>query len=320
MNILVLGGTAFIGPYVVRALAQGGHNVTVFHRGKTKADLPDSVRSIHGNRSQMRDFKAEFAATKPDVVVDMLAMFEDDAYALLDTFKGVAKRLVLISSMDVYRVYGQINGIEEGEIDPNPFNEESPVRTRLYPYRENSKQPGDFFDRYDKIPVENILSSQPELPVTILRLPAVYGPGDKQHRVGFYLNQMEGDGENKGEIALTPAQAKWRWTRGYVEDVAAAIALAATDERASGRLYNVGEPSAWTEVEWVSTIAKAADWEGPLSFEAQGNEEEEHLDYSIHLEADTSRIRNELGFAESVPRDEAIKRSVQWEHANKPSG
>ena len=40
MNVLVIGGTGSIGPYVVRRLAQKSHRLTVFHRGKTPADLP----------------------------------------------------------------------------------------------------------------------------------------------------------------------------------------------------------------------------------------------------------------------------------------
>ena len=48
MNILVIGGTRFIGAHTVARLAEAGHTVTVFHRGKHNADLvPDSVEHIH---------------------------------------------------------------------------------------------------------------------------------------------------------------------------------------------------------------------------------------------------------------------------------
>jgi pimeloyl-ACP methyl ester carboxylesterase len=43
MKILVIGGTNFIGPPVVHRLNAMGHEVTVFHRGKTTADLPQGV-------------------------------------------------------------------------------------------------------------------------------------------------------------------------------------------------------------------------------------------------------------------------------------
>ena len=47
MRILILGGTGFMGPRVVRLLHQQGHTVAVFHRGKTETDLPEDVQHIH---------------------------------------------------------------------------------------------------------------------------------------------------------------------------------------------------------------------------------------------------------------------------------
>jgi len=37
------------------------------------------------------------------------------------------------------------------------------------------------------------------------------------------------------------------------------------------------------------------------------------LDYRHHLETDTSRIRNELGYREVISREEAIARTITWE-------
>ena len=43
MRVMVLGGTRFIGPYVVRELVARGHELLVFHRGQSRAELPDGV-------------------------------------------------------------------------------------------------------------------------------------------------------------------------------------------------------------------------------------------------------------------------------------
>ena len=43
MNILVIGGTRFIGAHVVARLAEVGHTVTGFHRGKHNADLVSTM-------------------------------------------------------------------------------------------------------------------------------------------------------------------------------------------------------------------------------------------------------------------------------------
>jgi len=47
MPVLIIGGTSFIGPHVVRSLVSGGHEVTVFHRGEHEPELPKGVRHVH---------------------------------------------------------------------------------------------------------------------------------------------------------------------------------------------------------------------------------------------------------------------------------
>jgi 2'-hydroxyisoflavone reductase len=51
MNILILGGTGYIGPYQVREAIARGHRVTVFNRGQHQADLPFGVTHLQGDRS-----------------------------------------------------------------------------------------------------------------------------------------------------------------------------------------------------------------------------------------------------------------------------
>jgi nucleoside-diphosphate-sugar epimerase len=114
MKILVIGGTNFIGPPVVRRLCGMGHEVTVFHRGKSIAELPsdvhhilgESLRHTFGERTHLDEFKNKFKEISPQVVLDMFAYTEQDAQTLMNTFKGIAQRVVAISSMDVYRAYG----------------------------------------------------------------------------------------------------------------------------------------------------------------------------------------------------------------------
>ncbi|MCI0694460.1 NAD-dependent epimerase/dehydratase family protein [candidate division KSB1 bacterium] len=324
MRILVIGGTKFIGPFVVRQLIERGHEVTVFHRGQTKADLPNTVRYIQGDRKQLHNFRAEFEYYRPQVVLDMAPYTEQEAQAVAQTFKGLAQRVVAISSQDVYRAYERVRRTHPGPPDAVPLTEESPLRENLYPYRQRfpSQQLGKDFDElwhdYDKILVERVFISEPELPATVLRLPWVYGPGDYLHRMFPHLKRM-GDGRNF--ILLEEGQAGWRWTRGYVENVAAAIVLAITSERARNRIYNVGEEKALTEAEWVDHIGRAAKWNGKVvavKKEKLPAHLSMNLDWNQHLVVDTSRIRREFGYVEPVPLAEAIAHTVRWEQENPP--
>ncbi len=163
MNILVIGGTRFIGAHVVARLAEAGHTVTVFHRGKHNADLvPDSVEHIYGNRLDLGDFREQFLSLKADVLLDTIAMNEQSAQIFVDTMQEVAPRVVLLSSGDVYRAYDIMRGYGTGPLQEVPIREDGDLRTRLYPYRGESLRSDDdphkHMDFYDKIPVERILS------------------------------------------------------------------------------------------------------------------------------------------------------------------
>lgn len=323
LQILIIGGTAFIGPRVVRRLCGLGCDVTVFHRGRTEADLPASVTRLHGDRAQLPEFAAAFRERPPDVVLDMIPMTEQEARPLMDLFRDVARRVVAVSSEDVYQAYDRFRGIDPGPPDPVPLTEDSPLRSRLYPYRSDPPRAADdprrSMDDYEKILVERAIMGDPELPGTVLRLPAVYGPGDRQRRLFSYLKRMD---DRRPAILLSEGQARWRWSRGYVENVAAAIALAVVDERAAGRIYNVAEPEALPEAEWVQQIGQAAGWSGqvvtvpedrlPLALRSDYRWEQDWF-------VDSARIRRELDYTEAIPLDDALRRTVEWERAHPPA-
>lgn len=317
MKVLVIGGTRFIGVRVVRRLIEDGYEVTVFHRGQTRSELPASVTHILGDRRDLSSFASEFARIAPDVALDMICYNDREAETLMRAFKRVADRVVVVSSMDVYRAYGCLLGLEAATPDPMPFNEDSPLRESRFPHRMLAKDPEDMAFGYDKIPVEKAVMSDPDLPGTVLRLPAVYGPGD--HRAFDHLKRME---DGRPVILLEESHARWRWTRGYVDDIAAGIALAVTDDRAANRVYNVGEPGALTESEWVRSIGIAAGWQGEivvLPKEAMPAHLAAPYNLEHHLNGDTTRIRHELGYDEAVSRDEAMKATVDWERSHPPA-
>ncbi|MCI0549581.1 MAG: NAD(P)H-binding protein [Anaerolineae bacterium] len=114
MKFLILGGTRFTGPYVVSSLIKMGHEVVVFHRGGTHADLPPNVTHILGDRHNLNDFAAEFKRLSPDVVIDMLAFTKEDAQSLMRVCKDITSRIVVASSIDVYRAFGRLHRTEPG--------------------------------------------------------------------------------------------------------------------------------------------------------------------------------------------------------------
>jgi nucleoside-diphosphate-sugar epimerase len=314
MRILVIGGTGFIGQPLVRALAGMGHDVAVLTRRGAHPELPAEV--VVGERRDLNSLRP-----RADVVIDLILSSGAQAQQLMDTFRGVAKRVVAASSIDVYRACGVLHGSESGPLEPVPLTEDSALRTKLQTYPPASIEAlrkifNWLDDEYDKIPVERAILGDPDLPGTVLRLPMIYGPGDHLRRFHPVLKRID-DGRSK--ILFEEGLATWRSPRGYIENVAAAIALAAVSKQAAGRVYNVAEQPAFSELEWARKIAAATGWNGefvvlpkdrmPSHLVQPGNSAQ-------HWEADSSRIRRELGYREPVPLEEAIARTIEWERAH----
>ncbi|MGG4493446.1 NAD-dependent epimerase/dehydratase family protein [Brevibacillus reuszeri] len=318
MRILLLGGTRFIGPHVVKRLAQDGHELAIFNRGLSsgEASLPEGLVTIQGDRSRLGEYREAFHSFSPDVVIDLFPYTEADAHLLMETFQDLAGRVVAISSCDVYRAFGRVNGVETGPVEVGPLTENSPLCQNRYPFRGGREDRSD----YDKVLVEEVVMGHKHLPGTIVRLPMVYGPGDYQHRLYPYLQQMR---DGRKMILIEEGFASWSWARGYVEDIAEAILLAATLDVAKGQIYHVAEPDCLTMKQWIERIAAQIDWQGEV-ISVPATDLPVHLVPQInnrqHICLDTGKIRRELGYQESLTANEAIRRTIEWEIAHPPEG
>jgi nucleoside-diphosphate-sugar epimerase len=322
MRILLIGGNGFIGQFAIAALQRQGHALALFHRGTTAA--PPGAEEIRGDRHQLNASAQELRRFAPEVVIDLVISSAPQAEALMNIFRGVARRVVMLSSIDVYRAVGISHGTESGPLQEVPLTEESELRRNLHPYPADSMQhlrktfPW-VTDDYDKIPAERIVMNDPELAATVLRLPMVYGPGDRLHRFYPVVKRIA---DGRDHIIYLDAVAAWRSPRGYVENVAAAIALAATDDRAERRIYNVCEEPSFSELEWAQKIAGEMQWKGQFVV-LPGERMPPHLlkpfNAAQHWAASSARIRRELEYKEPVAIEDAIRRTITWERKNPPA-
>jgi nucleoside-diphosphate-sugar epimerase len=307
MRILIIGGTAFTGPALIQELLEHGHEVTYMHRGNTNDDRTAGANELILDRRDNAELTAAISSVPHEVLVDMVPFLAEDAEVTKQACKEAGSRVVAISSIDAYHAYGLIKKTEFGPIQPTPLTEQSELRTS------NPDGP-----ERDKLSIERIYMTDEELRATILRLPAIYGPRDKLRRLRGYLKRMD---DERPAILRAQSLSTWKFSRGYTDNVAHAIALAVENEKAAGELFNVGEPHALTEMQFVQTIAKAAGWHGEIEVIADDQlptELQPDVNFEQDWEVDTQKIRSQLGYCELIEQDDAFLRTVQWERANPP--
>ena len=289
MRALVVGGTGFIGSWIVDQLIARGDAVTILHRGRKSPDsLPKGAVSVinHDTLSTAAPFEAALRYGEPDAVIHVLALFEADAQAAVAALTGRTGRVVVLSSGDVYRAYGRFTRFEPGPPERTPLRaNDSALRTQLYPYRTPTTEPGSLLHDYDKIPIEQRFRDADNLQSVILRLPKIYGIGGNADLSTVY------------DFAAHP---RWRWTHGYVENIAAGVVLAAMHPNSRGKTYNLGEAVTPTVGERLAQ----------LPVRRNQSSEDHPYDFSQDLDYDTEPMRSELGFAEPVAYEEGLRRTL----------
>jgi nucleoside-diphosphate-sugar epimerase len=324
VRVLVLGGTGFIGQQVARRLVASGHEITIFHRGSDVSNLPERVRAVQGDRNQLEQSADDFRRLCPDVVVDCIAFTQQQAVSLVDVFRGIAKRLVVLSSGDVYRANDLLFGRFIGTLEPTPLSESSALREHFYPYRGMSipQAYGINWDDYDKILVERVVLGDDDLRATVLRLPMVYGPGAREaakRRFFAYLKRMD---DGRPVILMDERTARWRAPWGYAGDVAEAVRLAVDNEHAAGNIYNVGESDGLDMQGWVSELGAVVGWGGEvvvLDESCPPPNIPRQLNLDQCLDMDTNKIRRDLGYRETMSRRDALEKTVVWDREHPPT-
>jgi 2'-hydroxyisoflavone reductase len=181
LSILILGGTGFIGPHMVRYAVERGHRVTTFTRGRRQPWLFDTVfqhvEELHGDRTQPGGLEA-LRGRKWDVVIDNSGSrveWTRDSAALL---KDSVRNYVYVSSTGVFLPYRQPD-IDES-VDPVLADDpplESPSFGVMKALSEREVQRA-FGDR-----------------AIIVRPHYIVGPGDTTYRFPFWPARLQRGGE-----------------------------------------------------------------------------------------------------------------------------
>ncbi|MEO1654019.1 MAG: NAD-dependent epimerase/dehydratase family protein [Bacteroidota bacterium] len=303
MRILLIGGNGFIGSHLQELLLPE-HELFIFSR---KELARPEITSLMGEHRDLMQFRDEFKALELDLVIDFIAYFAQDAWDLIHTFRQICPWLMLISSGDVYRSY-EIFKNKEVEVDPNPSLEDGPLRRQLFPYRQ-ADQNNAFYQSYEKILVEQLLLGQKEFDLSIARLGAVYGELDSQKKLSEFIHPIL---QNASALPIAYSQAKWKWSRMYVKNVAAALqTMIHQADKAKNEIFNIAESQALSQLEMALKIKELSKWKGKVFLD----DEEETLNYNFEQDIlmNSHKIRQLLRFKEPFSLEQGLKNTIEYQ-------
>lgn len=304
VRILVIGGTEFIGRHTVEELLRRGHDVTVFHRGRSPNPFGSRVRELLGDRKRPHDVRAALSGAVFDAVVDLVYVWgpgtgPSEIASVLEAGEKSLERYVFLSSCGVYDPHGSL-----------PATEESPRMPTLGKYSA------------DKIATEDfLLEAQQEgrVGVSIIRPPHVYGPYNNVPRESWFWDRIVAGRPviipNQGEI-LTHLAAAW--------DVAWALSEAVENPVAEGEIFNIADARPISQAALVDLLARAAS-RGVEKVPVPRSRIDDHggrpsapplyfalaLDADFDLTVDISKAVRVLGFQPTDPL-EGLRRTFDW--------
>src|SRR5688500_4375572 len=109
LTLLILGGTGFIGPQLVRHAITRGHRVTIFTRGRRNPELPAEVERLIGDRNGQL---SALEGRKWDAVIDDSATNPDWVRMSTELLKDSVGTYLFTSSTGVYYPY-LTRGVDE---------------------------------------------------------------------------------------------------------------------------------------------------------------------------------------------------------------
>ena len=231
MNVLIFGGTRFMGRYVLRALLDVGIDVTIANRGTREENK--GAHNVICDRSQPGALE-QFKDSKFDAVIDFSAYASDWVEQAGNFFAGKISRYIFISTGAVY------------------------TSSQVFPITEDfPKGPPHPFAPYaaEKIRSESLLrefSSKSAFDTTALRLPFVMGPDNYEDRESFVFSRLL----SKQPIFLANG-GKSIHSFIYAGDVASAIVRILSLSRSKGsEEFNLAIPQATTSRGFVDLASE----------------------------------------------------------------
>jgi nucleoside-diphosphate-sugar epimerase len=291
----VLGGAGFIGVAACKELMRRG--VETIAAGRKDRPYGTFTSYVALDRTDDDQLERALQQVEPDVVLDLACYRPDEVLSIARLFRGA--RYVFVST----GVYPNLDGRPAREDDFVPLLGDPP----------------DVLDYMDgKRWCETVLAHEPDLPWTVIRPPAVFGPADHTLRIAAYIQRVEDGGP-----LLVPAESYERQAGlAWVKDIGYACALACDLRKdLTHRAFNAAFDGVSLR-DLVEGIARATGHPArlhPMPFaqlpdgaSPYGPDPRRSAGYIL------DRAREDLGFEPSALED-ALAETLAWYRVARPS-
>ena len=298
MNVLIIGGTGLISTAITRQAAAAGHDVTVFTRGRTDADLPESVDRITGDRTDRDALERARDAASLGCVIDMVGFDPADVETAIEVFAGHVDQYVFCSTVDVYH----------RPVETMPIRERAAREPPVSEYGADKAACEDrLFDAYQS----------DGFPATVIRPWHTYGEG------GDLIDTLSSaayvDRLRKGKPILVHGDGTSVWGPCHRDDVAAAFVAAIGNQEAVGEAYHATATDPLTWNQYHRRAAAALDAPEPdlvhvptdalrAAVPDRVSPLVDHFRFSTVF--DTRKAERDLGFRQTVSWETGVRRTV----------
>jgi dihydroflavonol-4-reductase len=323
VKVLVTGATGFTGGHLAQHLIAHGDEVRALVRPRSRERFdrsPLRARGVVAYDGDLLDAAAVgHAVDGVDVVYHIAATYReagqpDSAYRAIN-IDGTRNILDASKAAGVKRVVHCSTGGVHGHIANPPANEDA------------SFNPGDVYQD-TKLAAEQLareFGAAHDLDVVVARPIGIYGPGDKR-----FLTMFRGLARGRFPM-IGSGEAFYHLT--FIDDLVEGFRLCGTAPAAKGRTYILAGPRYTTLEQLVQMVAKELQVSPPrvhlpvwpfytagllcevicVPLRIEPPIYRRRVDFYTKSRAfDTTRARNELGYAPKVDLDEGIKRTADW--------
>ncbi len=317
MRILILGGSLFLGRHMAELALARGHEVSLFHRGKSNPGYaPTGAEVIHGNRDGGLDALGESCW---DAVVDTCGYFPRIVRQSAQTLKSRVSRYLFVSSISVYAEPIPVGATEDAPLGQLPDGAEETIT-------------GETYGPYKAICEQEVLQAFGERAL-IVRPGLIVGPRDPSDRFSYWIRRLQqggrllAPGKPQDPVQFIDGRDLAEWCLDLLERQCGGVyhATGPEDTLSMGSFLRAGAESlgtqiepVWAEETWLLEREVAPYMELPLWVPQEGYAGHNRVNCRLAIEAGlrfrplAETLRDTAAFIEEREAWSLQERGVSW--------